>query len=215
MKMFPVILSAPSGGGKTTIARRLLELRNDVGYSVSCTTRPPREDEVEGQDYYFLSTSEFLARQQRGEFAEWATVHGNLYGTLRSEVERVLKMGQHVIMDIDVQGAMQFRSAFPESVLVYVLPPSGEILLDRLRGRGTETSGTLKKRLESALVELQAVQRYQYVVVNDDQDRAATSVSQIIDAEGLRRERLQNVERDVRSIIERLELELDSHTQEH
>jgi guanylate kinase len=123
MRMFPVILSAPSGGGKTTIAHRLMEIRGDVGYSVSCTTRTPRADEVEGQDYYFLTTGEFLARQQRGEFAESAEVHGNLYGTLRSEVERVLRTGQHVIMDIDVQGAMQFRSAFPASVFIYVLPP--------------------------------------------------------------------------------------------
>ena len=215
MSNFPLILSAPSGGGKTTIARALLARRPDLGYSVSCTTRTPRPGEVDGRDYYFITRSEFLAERERGAFAESAEVHGNLYGTLRSEVQRVLDAGKHVIMDIDVQGAMQFRSAFPESVLVYVLPPSGEILLDRLRGRGTETSETLKKRLESALVELQAVQRYQYVVVNDDQDRAATSVSQIIDAEGLRRERLQNVERDVRSIIERLELELDTHSEEH
>ena len=121
-----------------------------MGYSVSCTTRPPRDDEKEGQDYYFLSTGEFLQRQQRGEFAESAEVHGNLYGTLRSEVERVLKLGQHVIMDIDVQGAMQFRSAFPESVLVYVLPPSGETLLDRLSTRRDVTLGLLTGNFREA-----------------------------------------------------------------
>jgi guanylate kinase len=203
-----VILSAPSGGGKTTIARRLLETRSDVGYSVSCTTRTPRPGEVDGKDYYFLSTKDFLERAERGEFAESAQVHGNMYGTLRSEVQRVLASGRHVIMDIDVQGASQFRSAFPESVLIYVLPPSGEVLLERLRGRNTESRESLKQRLLSALVELQAVPWYQYVVVNDEQERAVASVAGIIDAEGFRRERLANVERDVRSIIERLEREL-------
>ncbi|HWG52816.1 MAG TPA: guanylate kinase [Gemmatimonadaceae bacterium] len=210
MTAFPIILSSPSGGGKTSIARCLLQARRDVGYSVSCTTRPPREDEVEGESYYFLSTGEFLARQQRGEFAEAAEVHGNLYGTLRSEVARVLSRGQYVIMDIDVQGAAQFRVAFPQSVLIYVLPPSGEVLLERLRARNTESAASLKKRLVSALVELRAVPMYHYVVLNDDLERATTSVSGIIDAEGLRRERLKNVERDVRAIIERLERELDT-----
>jgi guanylate kinase len=209
VRAFPIILSSPSGGGKTTIARQLLELRNDVGYSVSCTTRPPRPGEVDGRDYYFLSVPEFLARQQRGDFAESAEVHGHLYGTLRSEVERVLASGRHVIMDIDVQGARQFRQAFPESVLIYVLPPSGEVLLERLRGRNTEDREALKRRLVSALVELRAVPMYQYVVLNDELDRAVANVSGIIDAEGLRRERLEHIEQDVRAIIERLERELE------
>jgi guanylate kinase len=170
----------------------------------------PRPGEVDGRDYYFLSTPEFLERQQRGEFAESAEVHGNLYGTLRSEVQRVLGEGRHVVMDIDVQGARQFHTAFPESVLIFVMPPSGEVLLERLKGRQTESPAALKQRLVSALVELRAVPGYQYVVLNDNLDRAVASVSGIIDAEGLRRERVQNLERDVRSIIERLERELDS-----
>jgi guanylate kinase len=165
---------------------------------------------VEGKDYYFLSIPEFLDLQQRGALAESAEVHGHLYGTLCSEVLRVLRSGRHVIMDIDVQGARQFRAAFPESVLIYVLPPSGEVLLERLRSRNTETRESLKKRLLGALVELQAVPMYQYVVLNDELERAVASVSGIIDAEGLRRERLENVERDVRAIVDRLERELDS-----
>jgi guanylate kinase len=136
-------------------------------------------------------------------------VHGHLYGTLRSEVQRVLSSGRYVIMDIDVQGAMQFRTAFPESVLIYILPPSGEVLLERLRRRNTESRESLKRRLVSALVELRAVPKYHYVVLNDELDRAVASVSGIIDAEGLRRDRLHDVERDVRSIIERLERELE------
>ena len=222
-RRFPIILSSPSGGGKTTIVHRLLESRDDIGYSVSCTTRPrrghveqppllrpPRPGEVEGKDYYFLSIAKFLDLQQRGELAESAEVHGHLYGTLCSEVRRVLDSGRHVIMDIDVQGARQFRAAFPESVLIYVLPPSGEVLLERLRARNTETRDSLKKRLLSALVELQAVPMYQYVVLNDDLERAVAYVAGIVDTEGLRRERLENLERDVRAIVDRLEAELDS-----
>lgn len=209
-RCFPIILSSPSGGGKTTIVHRLMESREDIGYSVSCTTRPPRPGEVDGKDYYFVSIPKFLDLQQHGELAESAEVHGHLYGTLCSEVRRVLDSGRHVIMDIDVQGARQFRSAFPESVLIYVLPPSGEVLVERLRARNTETSDTLKKRLLSALVELQAVPMYQYVVLNDDLDRAVTMVAGIVDTEGLRRDRLENLERDVRAIVDRLELELDS-----
>ena len=209
-RAFPIILSSPSGGGKTTIVHHLLESRDDIGYSVSCTTRPPRPGEVDGKDYFFLTIPKFLDLRQRGELAESAEVHGHLYGTLCSEVIRVLESGKHVIMDIDVQGARQFRAAFPESVLIYVLPPSGEVLLERLRSRNTETRESLKKRLLGALVELQAVPMYQYVVLNDDLERAVASVSGIIDAEGLRRERLDNVERDVRAIVDRLERELDS-----
>ncbi len=202
---FPVVLSSPSGAGKTTIARALLARRPDVGYSVSCTTRAPRSGEVEGEDYHFLTTAEFTARRGRGDFAESAQVHGMWYGTLRSEVERTLGAGRHVIMDIDVQGAAQFRRAFARTVLIFVLPPSGEALLARLRERGTESAGSLQRRLESALAELKAVPEYEYVVVNDDLERAVARVSAILDAETMRRDRLTNLERDLRSIVERLE----------
>ncbi len=110
---FPIILSSPSGGGKTTITKRLLAMRSDIGYSVSATTRMQRRDEVDGRDYHFLTYGEFVAKRDRGEFAEFAEVHGKLYGTLRREVERVLARGQHVIMDIDVQGAEQFAERSP------------------------------------------------------------------------------------------------------
>ncbi len=212
MSRFPLILSAPSGGGKTTIARALLARRKDLGYSVSCTTRAPRAGEVDGRDYYFLSRRAFIDRQERGEFAESAEVHGNLYGTLQAEVDRVLAGGRHVIMDIDVQGALQFRRAFPESVTVFVLPPSGEVLLERLRERDTETGGQLVARLHSALQELQAVDEYQYVVVNDDLDTAVDLVSSIIDAEVASRDRVANLRHQVTQLIERLEREIENHT---
>jgi guanylate kinase len=205
---FPVILSAPSGGGKTTIARELLRHRGDLGYSVSCTTRSPRVGEVEGRDYYFLSRAEFERRRDAGEFAECAEVHGNMYGTLRSEVQRVLGAGKHVVMDIDVQGARQFTRVFPESVTIFVLPPSAEVLLERLRRRQTESKEQLARRLQSALTELQAVDSYQYVVMNDDLHKAVQRVAAIIDAEVVSRERVGGLRHQVSVLVERLEQEL-------
>lgn len=208
MSAFPVILSAPSGGGKTTIARRLLERRGDLGYSVSCTTRAPRDGEVDGRDYRFLSREAFETAVSRGEFAEWAEVHGNLYGTLRTEVERVLGTGRHVLMDIDVQGARQFHTAFPQTVLVFVLPPSGEVLKSRLTGRGSEDRSKLLVRLRNARAELSEVGHYHYVVVNDNLDRAVDQVSAIIDAEGLRHDRVHEIEAQVEGLIAQLEQEI-------
>jgi len=209
---FPLILSAPSGGGKTTIAHRLLEQRPDVGYSVSCTTRAPRGVEQNGVDYYFLDPEEFLRRRAAGDFAESAEVHGNLYGTLRSEIDRVLGTGRHVVMDIDVQGARQMREAFPSSVTVFVLPPSGEVLLDRLRARKTESPEQLVGRLHSALQELRAIQEYEYVVVNDDLERAVQRVSAILDAEVVSRDRVRGLETQVERLIRRLTSEIDHHS---
>lgn len=212
MSPFPIILSAPSGGGKTTIARALLARRPDLGYSVSCTTRSPRSGEVDGRDYYFMTRGEFLADRERGAFAESAEVHGNLYGTLRSEVERVLAGGKHVVMDIDVQGAVQFQRAFPQAVTIFILPPSAEVLLERLRGRQTESAAQLAARLQSALQELQQVGEYEYVIVNDNLERAVASVESIVDAEIVSRERVKNLRQQVGLLIERLEQEIENTT---
>jgi guanylate kinase len=212
MNPFPLILSSPSGGGKTTIARMMLERRPDVGYSVSCTTRSPRPGERDGQDYYFLSKDEFEARRARDEFAEHAVVHGHLYGTLRQEVMQVLESGKHVIMDIDVQGARQFARAFPESVLVFLLPPSTDVLIGRLRARQTEDDGKLLVRLRSAREELREVGGYQYVVVNDDLEHAFSQVASIVDAETVRHRRLPLLDERLAELIAALDRQIHEYS---
>lgn len=205
MNPFPIILSSPSGGGKTTIARLMLQRRTDLGYSVSCTTRPARPGEVDGRDYHFLSLDEFGRRKAQGDFAEHAEVHGNQYGTLKAEVDRVFATGRHVVMDIDVQGARQFMAAYPESVLVFLLPPSAEALVGRLIGRKTEDPATTLRRLTGARDELAAVHQYQYVVVNDDLELAYAQVAAIVDAETVRHRRLPLLSDRVRRLVDELD----------
>ena len=159
-----------------------------------------------------MSRAEFIAERERGAFAESAEVHGNLYGTLRREVERVMGEGLHVVMDIDVQGAVQFVRAFPQSVTIFILPPSAEVLLDRLRARKTESHSQLAARLQSALQELQQVDEYEYVVMNDDLARAVSSVGSIVDAEIVSRERVKNLRQQVGLLIQRLEQEIENTT---
>ncbi len=190
----------------------LLSRRDDVGYSISCTTRPPRAGEVDGADYHFVSRDRFLERREREEFAEWAEVHGNLYGTLRSEIDRVFGTGKHAIMAIDVQGARQFSAAFPESVLVFLLPPSVDTLLERLRKRQTEGPEQMVRRLTGARVELEAVNWYQYVVVNDDLERAYAQVASIVDAETVRHRRFPLLNERVRQLADELDREIMKYT---
>jgi guanylate kinase len=209
---FPVILSSPSGGGKTTIAHKLLSLRKDLGYSVSCTTRPPREGELDGRDYHFLGVEKFKRGQDAGEFAESAEVHGHLYGTLRAEVARVLSSGRHVIMDIDVQGAQQFSAAFPESVLIFILPPSADALIERLTARGTEDAKSLIRRFRSAKEELKSIDLYEYVVVNDRIDSAVAAISSIIDAEALKRSRSDALEPLIKNIEDGIQSAIDHYS---
>jgi len=208
----PIILSAPSGAGKTTIARRLLQVRDDVGYSVSCTTRPPREGEVHGQDYHFRSRPDFERGRKAGEFAESAEVHGHLYGTLRSEVERVLKSGRNVVMDIDVQGAKQLKAVFPESVLVFILPPSAQVLINRLEARKTEDAKSLIRRLRSAKEELKAIDLYPYLVVNDELESAVAAVSRIIDGKGEKSSRGGLPDRKVAELVDGIDRAIDHYS---
>jgi guanylate kinase len=180
---FLLVLSSPSGGGKTSIARRLLDARDDVGYSVSATTRAPRPGEQEGRDYRFLSRAEFERRVGAGEFLEHAAYGGNLYGTLRSEIERIFAGGRHAVLDIEVEGARQIRASLPGAVHVFVLPPSGAELVRRLEGRNTEDAAAVQRRLDHAAHELAAVGEYDYAIVNQDLGQAVKQVSAIIDAE--------------------------------
>jgi guanylate kinase len=209
----PIILASPSGGGKTTIAHQLLATRDDVGYS-SCTTRAPRAGEEEGKDYYFLTEEQFRRRQAAREFAESATVHGQLYGTLRSEVERVIASGRNVIMDIDVQGTKQFAKAFPDSILIFILPPSAEALISRLEARGTEDVPALVRRFRSAKDELRAIDLCQYVIGNDDLDSAVAAVSDIIDGKGERFKRSRNGTLDARvsELMEGIQQAIDQYS---
>ena len=209
---FPIILSSPSGGGKTTIAHRLMATRKDIGYSVSCTTRPPRDGEIDGRDYHFRSLQDFRRGQAAGEFAESAEVHGHLYGTLRSEVALVLSSGKHVIMDIDVQGTKQFSAAFPESVLIFILPPSAEALVERLTARGTEDPKSLIRRFRSAKDELKAIDLYPYVVVNDRIDSAVAAISSIIDAEGVKRSRNGALTARIRELEDGIQRAIDHYS---
>ena len=186
MKPFLLVLSAPSGGGKSSIARNLLQGRDDLGYSVSATTRPMREGERDGADYHFLTREEFLRRKDVGEFLESATYGGHLYGTLRSEVERIFARGRHAVLDIEIEGARQIRASFPNSLHLFVLPPSAEVLIGRLRGRNTEPPEVVRARVTRAAEELDAVAEYDYVVVNQDLVIAVAQVAAILDAEARR-----------------------------
>ncbi len=186
MTNFLLVLSAPSGGGKTTLAKALLAARPDTAYSVSATTRGPRDAEEHGKAYYFLTPLEFERRVAAGEFLEWAEYAGNRYGTLRSEVERIFAAGKHAVLDIEVQGARKVRANFPEAVHVYVLPPSAAVLLERLQGRGDLPPEVVRRRVQTAVQELSAVGEYDYVVINDRLELAVAQLAAVLDAEGLR-----------------------------
>jgi guanylate kinase len=180
----PVVLVATSGTGKTTLARKLVEGSDRFVFSTSATTRSPRHGEREGIDYHFLSPAEFERRLAADEFAEWARVHGRLYGTPRREIEMAAERGEHVVLDIDVQGARQIREALPDAKLIFVLPPSVGIMMTRLKGRGTEDPADIARRLCSALDELQAISEFDYVVVNDDLKECLDEIRRIVDGRG-------------------------------
>ena len=180
-----VVLASPSGGGKTTIARTILErYPAKYGYSVSATTRRPRLDEKEGEAYHFLTREEFAEWHQQGRFVETAEYAGERYGTLKSEVEKVLASGRHVLLDIEVVGAQQVRQTYPNAVMIFILPSSPRVLVERLLQRKSESPAALLKRLERAMYELRATAIFDRVVKNDVLEDAVNQVIRIVDEGG-------------------------------
>lgn len=174
------VLSAPSGVGKTTIIRSVMSQRSELRFSVSCTTRSPRPGEVHGKDYHFLNREEFVQGIDRGRFLEWAQVHGEYYGTDGEQVERWLKEGRDVLLDIDVQGARQVRCTYPTAPTIFILPPSLEVLRERLVNRGTESEEQMNKRLAAARSELQEAPWYDFVIVNELLEEAVADFTAIL-----------------------------------
>ncbi|CAK7057363.1 MAG: Guanylate kinase [Desulfovibrio sp.] len=180
-----LVLSAPSGAGKTTLVQRLLRAFPQLGYSVSCTTRQPRQGEVDGKDYVFISREVFEQRRAEGYFAEWAEVHGNLYGTPLTPVVESLRLGQDLLFDIDVQGAAQLKLSLGEAVFVFILPPSMTELERRLRSRGLDDEKTIERRLANARQEIPEARWYDALVVNDSLDVAYDELRSVFVAASL------------------------------
>jgi len=179
-----IIISSPSGGGKGTLIKEVRGMLPDLGYSVSHTTRPQRFGEENGREYFFVTKEDFQRRIGGGDFLEYAEVHGNLYGTSLSESEKVFRSGKDLIVEVDVQGAVQIMERRPEvSISVFILPPSFEVLKARLTSRGTEDEAALNVRLRNAFNEVKLYSKFDYVVVNEDLSTAARQIASIILAE--------------------------------
>ena len=178
-----IIISGPSGTGKGTICKSLLQHRPDIFYSISATTRSPRDGEQDGVSYYFKSKEEFEEMLARDEFLEWARVYDNYYGTPKAPVAEAIAAGRDVILEIDVQGAMKVKEKAPEGVYVFIVPPSLEVLRSRIVGRATDSMETINKRMDKALGELSTLYEYNYVVINDVLAQAVNKVECIIEAE--------------------------------
>ncbi|HHY97128.1 MAG TPA: guanylate kinase [Firmicutes bacterium] len=188
---FLIVLSGPSGAGKNTIVGEVLGRVPDLRYSISASTRPPRPGEVDGVNYFFLSEEEFEQRVKSGDFLEWATVYGHRYGTPRKYIEKMTASGQDVILDIDIQGAMKIKKTWEDAVFVFLLPPSLSELEKRLILRGSDTEEVVRHRLSCAREELEAVFDYDYVIVNDDKEKAVSALMNIIYAERCRVKRCE------------------------
>jgi guanylate kinase len=192
-----LVVSGPSGSGKTTLCRRLAG-ENEAHYSISCTTRSPRPGEVDGKDYHFLSREQFLSKRQNGEFLESAEVHGNLYGTLRSEVVQYLAVGRDVVMDLDVQGAELVRKCEDTSIRaalvdLFVMPANEEELFKRLSGRGTDSAEVIELRMKNAIEETRHWSEYTYRLISGTQEEDYTRFKSLIVAERLRVGRIKSV----------------------
>lgn len=181
-----IVVSGASGTGKGTVCKKLLADLPKITYSISATTRTPRPGEVNGREYYFLSVDEFKSWIDEGKFLEYAEVYGNFYGTPLNKIEEQLNRGEDVLLEIDVQGALNVKQKCPEGIYIFLLPPSLEELKRRIEGRGTENPESLNRRLKNALSEIKIGLQYDYVVVNDTIDNAAAKISAILTAERLK-----------------------------
>lgn len=205
----PIVLSAPSGTGKTTLAHRLIEESDNCVFSVSITTRTPRQGEQHGLDYVFVDGDRFDKMIESGDLAEWAYVHGGRYGTPKKALNDAADLGQQVVLDIDVQGALQIRDAIPDAKLIFVLPPSVDVLLERLRIRGTEESEVLGLRLRSSLEELEVALDFDYIIINEHLSDCVQEIRDIIEGKetvGLNSEAIESIEvcrAGITSILER------------
>ena len=193
------IISAPSGSGKSTLVHRLLETVSNLTFSISYTTRPPRPTETNGVDYVFITREDFENRLARGEFLEYAEVFGNYYGTNRETFEQAIHAGHDLVLDIDVQGARQLKVAIPEAISVFVLPPSRDVLEQRLRARSQDSEEVIQRRLQGAAAEVRNYTQYDYVLINREIEEAAARLASIVKAERLRKARM---EEEVRPILE-------------
>lgn len=193
------IISAPSGSGKSTLVHALLQAVPNLTFSISYTTRPPRPTETNGVDYVFIARDDFEKRLARGEFLEHAEVFGNYYGTGRNTLEQASQAGRDLVLDIDVQGAGQLKKAIPEAISVFVLPPSREVLEQRLRARSQDSEEVIQHRLKGAAAEVRNYSQYDYVLINREIEESAARLASIVKAERLRKARM---EEEVRPILE-------------
>lgn len=191
------VVSSPSGGGKGTIIQRVLDVVPNLSYSVSFTTRAPRPGEVNGREYFFVSRQTFDEMVAGGEFLEWACVHGNFYGTAKRQVTEETAAGIDIVLEVDVQGAASVRQLLLDSVSIFILPPSYEVLRERLIARGTDTPEELEVRLRNAPAELRQYSAFDYVIINDEVERASAQLASIIYAERARCVRQENLVREV------------------
>ncbi len=201
-KGLPIIISAPSGAGKTTLCQALKKRLPDLNFSVSHTTRPPRENEQDGVDYHFITKKKFMEMTDRDEFLEWAQIHGNYYGTARKNITDTLQKGKDLVLELDIQGVETLRNLKYRGVYIFILPPSMEELEKRLTGRGTESDNQIKQRLEAGKKEMAKSRLYDYAVTNTNVDESVGTMLAIIHAEKKRMSRYQPDCPEIRKIIE-------------